>query len=176
MLTSNAAGLLSVVVPVGSRHAQIAELYAEYKQGLSAAGRFEFIFVLDGSHPQVLAELSKLAEQGEPVTIVQLGRSFGEATTLMVSLDHAKGDVILTLPAYHQVDASGLSRLTTALNDADVAIAHRWPRRGGVFERIRRRAFHRLLALVTGSDYRDLGCSARAMRREVLSSLDLYGD
>jgi len=176
MLTSNAGGLLSVVVPVGTRHAQIAELYAEYKQGLSAAGRLEFIFVLDGSHPQVLAELSKLAEQGEPVTIVQLGRSFGEATTLMVSLDHAKGDVILTLPAYHQVDASGLSRLTTALNDADVAIAHRWPRRGGVFERIRRRAFHRLLALVTGSDYRDLGCSARAMRREVLSSMDLYGD
>ena len=33
-----------------------------------------------------------------------------------------------------------------------------------------------MLALVTGSDYRDLGCSARAMRREVLGSLDLYGD
>jgi hypothetical protein len=177
MLNPNAAGLLSVVVPVGSRHAQMAELYAEYKQGLSAAAdRIEFIFVLDGSHPRVLADLRGLVERGEPVTIVQLGRSFGEATTLMVGLDQAHGDVILTLPAYHQVNASALSGLTKALDESDVAIAHRWPRRGGVFERIRRRAFHRLLALVTGSNYRDLGCSARAMRREVLRSLDLYGD
>jgi hypothetical protein len=177
MLNPNAAGLLSVVVPVGSRHSPIGELYAEYKRGVAAAtGRFEFIFVLDGAHPRVLADLQGLAEHGEPITIVKLGRSFGEATTLMVGLDQAHGDVILTLPAYHQVEAAALSRLTTALQDSDVAIARRWPRRGGLFERIRRRTFHRLLAIVTGSSYRDLGCSARAMRREVLGSLDLYGD
>ena len=45
-----------------------------------------------------------------------------------------------------------------------------------LFDRMRRAAFHGLVNFVTGSQFRDLGCGARAMRRQVVEELDLYGD
>ncbi len=52
---------LSVIVPVGSRAADPAELYAEYRAGLDALGRsYEMIFVLDGPHETFAAGLKQL--------------------------------------------------------------------------------------------------------------------
>jgi hypothetical protein len=45
-----------------------------------------------------------------------------------------------------------------------------------MLERARRNAFHGLVSWMTGMKLRDLGCSARAMRREVLQEISLYGD
>ena len=91
---------LSIIVPVGSRRSDIVELYAEYKRGADATGRsYEFIFVLDGPHRDTAAGLAKLRERGEKFVVVGLTRSSGEATALMVGLEQARGEIILTLPA-----------------------------------------------------------------------------
>src|SRR5690606_13870338 len=39
-----------------------------------------------------------------------------------------------------------------------------------------REAFHRLLRLITGERFRDLGCSVRVLNRQVIDEIDLYGD
>ena len=57
-----------------------------------------------------------------------------------------------------------------------MAIGYRWPRHGNALDRVRRAAFHGLVKFVTGARLRDLGCGARAMRRQVLEEIDLYGD
>ena len=110
------------------------------------------------------------------ITVVSLTRSFGEATATMAGFEQASGQVILTLPAYFQIDAAELPKLVDALERCDLAIARRWPRAGGPFERLRRRAFHGLLRGVTGLRFRDLGCGARAFDRRVLEEIQLYGD
>jgi glycosyltransferase involved in cell wall biosynthesis len=169
--------LLSIIVPVGSRHADVGALYAEYKAGVAAVGApYEFIFVLDGPRPDVARVLDELLRAGENITVLMLTRTFGEAAALMAGFERATGDVIITLPAYHQIEAADIRKLVAALADADVAIGHRWPRYGNLFDRTRRAAFHALVNFVTGSRLRDLGCGARAMRREVLEEIDLYGD
>jgi hypothetical protein len=94
----------------------------------------------------------------------------------MAGFEQAKGQVIVTLPAYFQIDAAELPKLVGALQTSDLTIARRWPRAGGIFERIRRGAFHGLLAAVTGLHYHDLGCGARALDRRVLEEIQLYGD
>jgi glycosyltransferase involved in cell wall biosynthesis len=168
---------LSIIVPVGSRHSDIVELYADYKRGADATGRsYELIFVLDGPHRDVSAGLAKLRERGEKFVVVSLTRSSGEATALMVGFEHARGEVILTLPAYFQIEPVGIAALVDALDKCDVAVARRWPRAGGALERLRRGAFHSFLARVTGLKVRDLGCGARAMKRAVLEEITLYGD
>ena len=110
------------------------------------------------------------------MTVVTLTRSFGEATALMAGFERAAGAFIVTLPAYHQIEGADIGKLVDALQTADVIVARRWPRVGGPFETLRRNAFHGLIASVTGLRFRDLGCGARAMRREVLEEISLYGD
>jgi glycosyltransferase involved in cell wall biosynthesis len=168
---------LSVIIPVGSRQADPLELYAEYRAGLDALGyHYETIFVLDGPNEKFAEGLKELAAGPHRVTVVSLTRSFGEATAIMAGFEHATGQSIVTLPSYFQIDAAGLPTLVGALERADLAVARRWPRVGGAFERLRRGAFHGLLKAVTGLRYRDLGCGARAFDRRVLEEIQLYGD
>lgn len=168
---------LSVIIPVGGRFSDPVELYAAYRAGLDALGRtYETIFVLDGPRESFAAGLRQLAADGNRLTVVSLTRSFGEATALMAGFEQATGQVILTLPAYHQIDSNDLHKLVTALDRCDLTVARRWPRAGGAIERLRRSAFHGLLAWVTGLRFSDLGCGARACHRRVLEEIQLYGD
>ena len=168
---------VSLIVPVGRRQADAAALYAEYKAGIEATGqRYEMIFVLDGPQPKFATALRELIGQGDQVTVVSLTRQFGEATALMAGFEQSSGQVILTLPAYHQIEASEIGKLVQATESHDVAIGWRSPRAGGLFERLRRRLFHGLLRSVTHLEYHDLGCGARAFDRRVLEEISLYGD
>jgi len=176
--TSDPARLpLSVIMPVGKRHAaDIAALYAEYKVGLASLDLpYEFIVVLDGPRPEVAATLQRLLERGENLIVISLTKRFGEATALMAGFQRASGRVIVTAPAYHQIQGAELGKLVRALDKSDVAIGRRWPRVGSRFEVIRRDAFHRLIA-TGGQRFNDLGCGARAMKRLVLDEISLYGD
>jgi glycosyltransferase involved in cell wall biosynthesis len=169
--------LISVIVPVGTRKTSPAELYAEYKSGLEALGaRYELIFVLDGPHPQYESALLQLVARGEPVSVVTLTRYFGEATALMIGFEHATGSIIVTLPAYLQVEGREIGKLVAALQEADIAIGYREPRASNWFQTIRRRTFHGLLRYVTRLRFRDLGCSARALKRRILEEVRLYGN
>jgi glycosyltransferase involved in cell wall biosynthesis len=177
MKTQQSFQRLSIVIPVRARRADLKALYAEYKAGVHATGLpYEFIFVLDGPHAESSAVLQELLNAGEEITVLTLTRTFGESAALMAGFERANGDVVITLPAYHQIEGGEIRKLTAALSDADVAIGHRWPRYGGWFDRLRRSVFHGLVNFVTGSRFRDLGCGARALRRQVVQELDLYGD
>jgi glycosyltransferase involved in cell wall biosynthesis len=177
MIKPTSGATVSAIVPVGERQSDVFELYAEYAAGLKAAGmRYEIIFVVDGPHERFTAGLQQLIRDGEPLTIVMLTRSFGEATALMAGFGQASGELIVTLPAYHQIEGADIGKLLAALDSADVATGRRWPRAGGPFEELRRRAFHGLIAWVTKLKFRDLGCGARAMHRRVLEEISLYGD
>jgi glycosyltransferase involved in cell wall biosynthesis len=168
---------VSVVIPVGSRHAEPKCLHAEYKTSLDRlAVDYELIFVLDGARSGFANGLRTLLDDGERFTVISLSRSFGEATAIMAGFEHATGEVILTLPAYHQIEAEDISKILGGLDVADVCIGHRWPRAGSPFERLRRSMFHGLLSAVTRLRFRDLGCGARAMNRRVLEEIKLYGD
>jgi len=168
---------ISVIVPVGSRFSDPATLYADYKAGLAGLRRpYRMIFVLDGPQPAFAAGLEKLLAAGEQFQVIGLTRTFGEATALMAGFSRANGDIIVTLPAYQQVESADAVKLVDALQNNDLAIGERSPRIGGMFGRLRRWAFHRLLARVTKLQYHDLACGARAFRRKVLEEIHLYGD
>jgi len=167
----------SVIVPVSGRHSDATDLYYEYRAGLNALGRpYQLIFVLDGPQQEFAAGLEKLLDAGEQFTVIGLTRFFGEATALMAGFSKAVGRIIITLPAYHQIEGSEIVKLVSALDQNDVAVGRRWPRVGGVFERMRRAVFHGLLARVTHLKFNDLACGARAFKRQVLEELNLYGD
>jgi len=117
-----------------------------------------------------------LATAGDNTTVISLTRRFGEATALMAGFQRAQGETLVTLPAYYQIEGREVAKLVRAVGSADLVIGRRWPRAGGRFEVLRRDAFHRMIASVTGERFNDLGCGARAMKRRVLEEISLYGE
>src|SRR5262249_15165026 len=157
MIERNTNIPLSVIVPVGARHEDIGQLYREYCRGLDLLRTpYEFVFVVDGMYRDVIQGLETLINSGATnLTMVVLNRSFGESTAIMAGFERCSGELILTLPAYHQINPEDISKLVGALERKDVAVGWRWPRAGGMFERLRRSMFHGLVSRVTGMRLHD---------------------
>lgn len=171
--------VLSVVIAVRDpqRAAAIRTLYEEYKEQIDAVGRpYEFIFAVEGDAPEVVSDLRQLSEEGEPVTTLILSEWYGGATVLSAAFDHASGDIVVTLPAYHQIDPQALPSLFPPLEENDMVVVRRQPRTDGLATRVQVWVFHAILQRVLGFDFNDLGCSVAAFRREVLDAINLYGD
>jgi hypothetical protein len=175
--TTRTALELSVIIPVSERYDATRELYNEYKRAVVAAVTdVEFVYVLDGPFEEVYRELLSLRSEGEPIRVVRLSRQFGEATALSQGAAHAGADTLLILPAYYQVEPASITEFIGTLGDADLVVARRWPRLDSNLNRLGTRLFHRLLRFVTGHSFRDVGCSARMVRRRVFDEVNVYGD
>lgn len=173
----NVAPDISVIIPVLARVDDLGELFDGYERGLEQLGRrYEVLFVVDGGQHEHFETLCAMQQQGKQFSVIRLSRDFGEATALSAGFEQSKGKLILTLPAYHQVDPSSLTELVEAIADNDVAIARRWPRAGGRFESMRRHVFHFMLRMLSGERYHDLGCTVRLFGRQVAEEIHLYGD
>lgn len=169
---------ISAIVPVGERYDESGELAQQYLDALDGLGRsFELVFVLDGKRSRLAEKLVQLSTHDSRLRIIQLARYFGEATALAAGLENTTGGIVLTLPAYHQVQPAELGKLVASLDECDMAIAARWPRAAASrFEVLRRRVFHWLVSSVSGITFNDLGCGVRAFKRIVAEEVPVYGD
>ena len=143
---------------------------------MRSAVDYEMIFVLDGPREEFAAGLAATRGRGrphhrrQPDARIRRGDRADGRIRARVGQDHRHA---ARLPPDR---GDEIAKLVAALDHCDLAVARRWPRAGGPFERLRRGAFHGLLACVTGLRFRDLGCGARACNRRVLEEIQLYGD
>lgn len=168
---------VAVIIPVSGRYDNVVALYRDYKQALEASGRrYQFTYVLDGHFPDVLEQLCQLQEAREPVRVIKLARQFGEATALTAGFQNTSGDIMLTLPAYYQVEPSEIPKLLDEISEIDMVVARRHPRTDSRLNRLQTALFNWTLRTITGSGFRDLGCGVRAFKRRVAMEIPLYGD
>lgn len=170
---------VSIIIPLTERAEPLVELIAEHAAVLRASGRsFEVVVV---AHPHFARELGTLPsclERGEPVRIVETGRSVGETALLRLGLGNSSGRIILTLPPYRQVQPEAVVELIRQVEDGmDVAVARRWPRvKDALVNRFQNRVLHSIVGPLGGHRLHDVACGVRAIRRDVLQGLPLYGE
>jgi len=176
-MTEKISELLSVVVCVGQRHDEFGRLMADYDAALrELVTDYEFVVVFDGNYPEALEELTEFAGDRSNVHIVQLSRPFGDSVSVSVGLESSRGELIMTLPCYYQVDPRSIGTLIESLGHHDMIEGRRWPRRDSKLNRFATWLYHRIVRFVTGYRFRDIGCCARIMRRRVADEVLLYGE
>ncbi|HUR96217.1 MAG TPA: glycosyltransferase [Gemmatimonadales bacterium] len=169
--------LVSVVVPVVERADDLVALYRAFAGELDRRGEeHEFLFVFDGGFSPS-PELVALSHAQESVRLFSFARTFGETAALRLGIERSRGDVVVTLPAYFQVQADGMGPLLDALRSgADLVVANRSPRVDSWLNQLQSRIFQRMLAGVTDRRFHDIACGVRVIRRPVAEALPLYGD
>ncbi|MGH8195593.1 MAG: glycosyltransferase [Woeseiaceae bacterium] len=170
---------ISAIVPVIELVDPTGNLVRQYLEALDQTGKqFELVYVLDGKHVGTLKHLTEIASNEHRLRIVQLAKNFGEASALTAGFACTTGKVIMTLPAYAQVEIAEIPRVLDELLNCDVAVATRVPRSAAAsrFNIIRRRLFHWLVRKATGESFSDMGCGVRALKRDVADELPIYGD
>jgi hypothetical protein len=171
------AETISVIIPISERHDDIGEMHREYREALLLAGTpFEMIYVVDGGFGKAYLELKAMKERGEKLTVIKHSRPFGEAIAITSGFLQSAGGIIMTLPAYHQVDAADLPKMIGSMGDQDMVVVRRWPRSDSKWNQLQTRFYHNLVRWMTGNVCNDIGCSVRLFRRKILEEIHIYGD
>ena len=94
---------VSVIVPVTERPHDLAWLYRTFSAELVAAKRpYEFVFVLEPWARSFAAVLEPLVVAGEPIRVLEVGQSVGEASLLDAAASTCSSPIIATQKAWLQ--------------------------------------------------------------------------
>ncbi len=170
---------ISVVVPVKDEAESIPILVDNILKvaadnGLRLA---EIIVVDDGSGDGTWTVVEKLSAEKSDVRGFRLRRNFGKATAVMVGVDAATGDIIVTMDGDLQDDPEELPRFVAAIKDgADLVSGWKKERHDPLSKTLPSRLFNRVTALASGVPLNDFNCGYKAYRREVFNTVELYGE
>jgi len=141
---------------------------------------WELIVVDDGSTdgtPRALRQ--RAAELGPHVHIVELRRNFRQTAAMQAGIDAARGDVIVTMDGDLQNDPRDIPKLVSRLLNEDLDMVAGWRQKrqdGFLLRKLPSMIANRLIRKVSGLEFKDLGCSLKAFRGDVLRQVRLYGE
>ncbi len=89
-----------LVVPAHNEEDALPLAYDEIRRVMDSLGlEWSIIFVNDGSRDSTLEVLEQLYQRDDRVSYISLSRNFGHQSALAAGLDHASGDVVITMDA-----------------------------------------------------------------------------
>ena len=170
---------VSIVVPICNELENIPRLYEQLAAVLPSLDRpWEILFVDDGSTDGSAEALKKLAAADERVKIVRFRRNYGQTAAMHAGIQHATGDVIVTLDGDLQNDPLDIPMMVAKL-DEGYDLVHGWRKQRHdtfITRKLPSLAANWLISKTTGFPIHDLGCTLKAIRREIAQELELYGE
>lgn len=169
---------LSVIIPIKDERDNLRPLHERLGAALTPLGlQYEVVFVDDGSRDGSAAVLAELAEDAH-VKVVSLRRNYGQTPALQAGIDYSSGAILVTMDGDLQNDPADIPLLLTKLNEGyDAVLGQRAHRQDSMLIRkVPSLIANWLIRQVTGVHIKDMGCTLRAMRRDLAESLPLYGE
>jgi glycosyltransferase involved in cell wall biosynthesis len=170
---------LSVIIPIKDERDNLRPLHDRLRGALQPLGlTYEVIVVDDGSTDGSYAVLEELAAADPCFKVVRLRRNFGQTPALQAGIDFSGGDVLVTLDGDLQNDPADIPLLLDKLAEGyDAVLGLRTKRQDHLFIRkIPSLLGNWLIRKVTGVRIKDMGCTLRALRRDLAEALPLYGE
>jgi glycosyltransferase involved in cell wall biosynthesis len=170
---------LSIIVPTFNEEDSVGPLYQATVAAIAPLDlAFEIIFVDDGSQDRTFARGAALAATDPRVRVIKFRRNCGQTAAMAVGIEHASGEILVTIDADLQNDPADIPRLLAKLDEGyDLVVGWRYRRQDKLLSRrLPSVIANRLIARVTGVDIKDNGCSLKAYRAELIKRVPLYAE
>jgi glycosyltransferase involved in cell wall biosynthesis len=173
---------LSILIPVYNEEGSLPSLYEALLKGIDNCAElgvkdFDIWFVSDGSTDGSEPIIKELIQRDSHVNLIALRKNFGKATALQVGFRHCTGDIIVTMDADLQDDPSEIRDMIEKI-DAGFDMVSGWKvnRQDPLEKRLPSKLFNKTTSALSGVKLHDFNCGFKAYRREVVESIDLYGE
>jgi glycosyltransferase involved in cell wall biosynthesis len=169
---------LSIVIPLFNEEENVQALVDRIVNGVNCLiEQYEIIAVDDGSSDDTFVQLCQAQRLVPNLRIIKFRRNFGQTQAMQAGIDHALGEVIVTMDGDLQNDPADIPNLLRKLADGyDVVSGWRRKRKDHILRCIPSRMANSLLARITGVKIHDNGCSLKAYRSSVIKKVRLYSE
>jgi glycosyltransferase involved in cell wall biosynthesis len=170
---------LSVVVPFYEEEEAIDAFFDELLGVLDRLPqKSEVIAIDDGSGDGTFARLAAVRARDPRVKVIRFRRNFGQTAGLAAGFAHARGAVVVTMDGDLQNDPADIPRMLAKLDEGfDVVSGWRHDRQDDALTRVLpSRIANGIISSATNVQLHDYGCGIKAYRREITTSLKLYGE
>lgn len=171
--------LLSIVVPLFNEEESVAAMHAAIDSAMrDMQTDYEILFVDDGSSDRTFEIASDIANSDKRLRVIRFRRNYGQTPAMAAGIDHARGDIIVTMDGDLQNDPRDIGTLVDRLGDGcDIAVGWRANRQDKLITRkIPSKIANWIIGKITGVPIRDNGCSLKAYRASVIKAIPLYSD
>jgi glycosyltransferase involved in cell wall biosynthesis len=138
---------------------------------------FEAIFVDDGSTDKTRDEILNIKD--ERFILTELKRNYGQSSALQAGIDIAQGEYIVLIDGDLQNDPADIPKMLKIAEeeDWDMVAGIRANRKDGVFFRkLPSKIANYMIRQSTGIKMKDLGCTLKIFKNEVIKHIHIYGE
>lgn len=171
---------LSIVIPLLNEAESLPELSQWIADVMHRNGfEYEIIFVDDGSTDDSWQVIESLRKQNPCICGIKFQRNYGKSAALQVAFTQARGEVIITMDADLQDSPEEIPALREKLLTEKLDLVSGWKKvryDNTLTKNIPSKFFNAVTRKVSGIALHDFNCGLKAYRRQVVKSIEVYGE
>lgn len=170
---------LSIVIPLYNEEESLPELHAWIKRVVDREGYdYEVLFVDDGSRDNSWKVVQSLAQENPRVKAIQFQRNYGKSAALNEGFQAAQGDVVITMDADMQDSPDEIPELYNMIASGEFELVSGWKQKrfDPLTKTIPTKIYNGVSRFFTGIKLHDMNCGLKAYKRQVVKSIEIYGE
>ncbi len=171
---------ISVVIPLLDEAESLPELY-EWLITILTAHQFEYeiIFIDDGSRDRSWSLIEEFSKHNPRVIGLHFRKNYGKSQALHAGFKIARGDVVITMDADLQDNPEEIPELYNLIAHEGYDLISGWKKKryDSYFSKnLPSKLFNAVARLTSGLKLHDFNCGLKAYKKEVIKSIDVYGE
>ena len=171
---------ISVIVPLYNERESLPELAAWIDRVMAANGfSYEVLMVDDGSSDGSWDTVQALAKEYPAIHGISFRRNYGKSAALYEGFAAAQGDVVITMDADLQDSPDEIPDLYRMIVSEGYDVVSGWKQHrkdNKLTKNLPSKLYNWTARKVTGIKLHDMNCGLKAYKKEVVKSIEVYGE
>ena len=171
---------LSIIIPLLNEEDSLEELFSRIHNVCTAANlSYEIWFVDDGSTDLSWSIIENMKVQFPQIHGIKFSRNYGKSQALHAAFEKAQGEVVITMDADLQDFPEEIPELYRMVKEEDYDIVSGWKKKrfdNVMTKNLPSKLFNAAARKVSGVELHDFNCGLKAYKKQVVKSIDVYGD
>lgn len=171
---------LSIIIPLLNEEESLEELFSRIDSVCNTAKlTYEIWFVDDGSTDLSWSIIENLKVQHSQIHGIKFSRNYGKSQALHAAFEKANGEVVITMDADLQDFPEEIPELYQMIKEENYDIVSGWKKKrydNVMTKNLPSKLFNSAARKVSGVELHDFNCGLKAYKKQVVKSIDVYGD
>lgn len=171
---------ISIVIPLFNEEESLPELAEWIEKVCTEHGySYEVIMVDDGSTDNSWQEVLKLTEQNPRIKGIRFQRNYGKSAALNEGFKAAQGNVVFTMDADLQDSPDEIPDMYRMVTADGYDLVSGWKKvryDNAVTKNLPSKLYNSVNRRISGIKLHDMNCGLKAYRRNVIKSVEVYGE